>query len=146
MLVPVQTVSLTAAAGAVDSGEVFDDLTAIAGFPFAFKLDRTSPIAGVEFTGIDRVKGMRVTYRLADGSLKPVVHGATPPKGAPGLELTESEVFVNIVGRAGSFNGVASILQLYFVSLNKATGELKVHGPFLGPLSEDSGNIDFSLS
>ncbi|KDQ53255.1 hypothetical protein JAAARDRAFT_61517 [Jaapia argillacea MUCL 33604] len=133
----LQRVVLTAAVGDTTSTVAsFNDATTVAQFPFDFELDKKSPIKQIDFTGSDYVTGIRVTYRTKDGASVAQVHGKAPPDGSPNVKLTSDEIFTVVTGRAGTFNGVNAILSLQFVSINRATGDLKTSDVF-GNKSKD---------
>jgi hypothetical protein len=114
-------------------------------------VDQSSPIARIYFTGVDRVKGIVIQYRLANGTTKDVgPYGAKPPPGSPHFELSceyrfrsvflriadlctslsraADEVLISASGIAGEFNGVKSVLQLNFVKYDKLSGKYTALG------------------
>ncbi|KAF5379567.1 hypothetical protein D9757_009261 [Collybiopsis confluens] len=81
------------------------------------------------------VDGFEVKYRLASGLTHTIVHGSTPGSSlSKTISLGENEVVFSVTGRAGWHNyyGRNLVHQWSFVILDKATGRLRVEGPYGG--------------
>ncbi|KAI0688950.1 hypothetical protein C8Q76DRAFT_803399 [Earliella scabrosa] len=94
------------------------------------------------------IDGFQVTYQLANGGTTTIQHGsgADPRRTTSQVTFGANEVLVGVFGRAGfqTYYRRDMINELNFAIYDKATGTLRVAGPFGNGNNSNQGTLFYS--
>ncbi|CAL1706512.1 unnamed protein product [Somion occarium] len=112
-------------------GDAFDDIKSVAGWPATQSINKISQIV-VRYGNI--VDNITITYARTGGvAPETQSHGGTGGN-ATTITLSDTEFLIGVYGQSGFVRndyGPSSIFKLQFVILDKATGSVRLEGPFV---------------
>ncbi|KAI0746258.1 hypothetical protein C8Q80DRAFT_1271178 [Daedaleopsis nitida] len=98
------------------------------------QIDPKKPFASIEVYHGEIIDGIAPTYNLKGGGTATMKHGSGPAAGrnTSKVTLTGDEIVVGVFGKAGRYSGYGRdmVVTISFAIFNKASGAVRVEGPY----------------